>query len=445
MAPPATCCWVVVLGDFGRSPRMQYHTRSLAEAGYDVHVLASPGSPPIAPLLAAPNVKLHYLSDPPAWVASLPALPTLALKAALQALAMLWAVLVALPRPAAILMQNPPAIPAMLVLWLAALRHRAALVIDWHNLAYSILALKHGRRAWLIVLARGYERLLGRRGAAHFCVTRAMRTFLSREFGVDAVVLYDRPPAVFRAQTLQEKHALLSRLAPQLRAAALGADVLGGDRSDTGAAAAAASSPLTRSARARTQPQQPAAAASPSSQSAAAAAASTPFTQLGPDGAVVAAPRRPALVVSSTSWTPDEDFGLLLAAAQIYDAAAAAAAASPDSSSSYPDVLFVITGRGPQRDEYLEKIAALPLRRCAFVSAWLEPEDYPALLGCADLGVCLHTSSSGLDLPMKVKGGALASAGFWWWCPTRPSLCTLHCGRGRGLLLAAAAAPCITP
>ena len=67
-----------------------------------------------------------------------------------------------------------------------------------------------------------------------------------------------------------------------------------------------------------------------------------------------------------------------------------------------PPLICVITGKGPQKQFYLEEIAKLDFTRIQVETPWLEAADYPLLLGSADLGVSLHTSSSGLDLPMKV-------------------------------------------
>jgi beta-1,4-mannosyltransferase len=102
------------------------------------------------------------------------------------------------------------------------------------------------------------------------------------------------------------------------------------------------------------------------------------------------------LLVSSTSWTPDEDFSLLLDALVKY--AAQVATACP--------IIAIITGKGPQKSYYQEQVAELQrsgrLPNIRILTAWLSMEDYARLLRCADLGVCLHMSSSGVDLPMKV-------------------------------------------
>lgn len=136
-------------------------------------------------------------------------------------------------------------------------------------------------------------------------------------------------------------------------------------------------------------------------------------------------PDRPALLVSSTSWTPDEDFGILLKALQQYELRAKKSAnkTSKQKEKALPKLLVIVTGKGPLKDKYMAEIDAMQESwewvRC--ISLWLEAEDYPillgqpilrlnlsiltcylCLLGSADLGVCLHSSSSGLDLPMKV-------------------------------------------
>jgi beta-1,4-mannosyltransferase len=112
-------------------------------------------------------------------------------------------------------------------------------------------------------------------------------------------------------------------------------------------------------------------------------------------------PNRPALIVSSTSWTADEDFSLLIEAAIQCDALIRNGLATAQCL-HFPHLLFILTGKGPFRESYEEQMAHLTLRWVHFHTVWLTAEDYPLLLGSADLGVCLHRSSSGLDLPMKV-------------------------------------------
>lgn len=69
---------------------------------------------------------------------------------------------------------------------------------------------------------------------------------------------------------------------------------------------------------------------------------------------------------------------------------------------SYNDDDKLLIGKGPQKEHYLNIIKSKNWSKVSIFTPWLEPDNYPRLLACADLGVCLHKSSSGLDLPMKV-------------------------------------------
>ena len=74
----------------------------------------------------------------------------------------LFATLMRIPEPDLILVQNPPAVPALSIAWLAARIRRARFVIDWHNLSHTIVAVKVGddHRA-VKALARSERRWAG--------------------------------------------------------------------------------------------------------------------------------------------------------------------------------------------------------------------------------------------------------------------------------------------
>jgi beta-1,4-mannosyltransferase len=110
--------------------------------------------------------------------------------------------------------------------------------------------------------------------------------------------------------------------------------------------------------------------------------------------------RRIPLVVSPTSWTPDEDFDLLLEALERAERTLVARMGKSDG--TMPDLAVLLTGRGEMKADFEKRLGRRDFKRIAVRTVWLDPPDYPTVVGMADAGLCLHQSSSGLDLPMKI-------------------------------------------
>ncbi|GAQ82578.1 beta-1,4-mannosyltransferase [Klebsormidium nitens] len=412
---------VVVLGDLGRSPRMQYHALSLAEqAELQVDVVAHAGSEPLTALKEHPNVHLH-LSSPP-WSANLPRVMYLLLlpfKVLAQFVSLLWVLCVTIPPPDFIIVQNPPSIPSLTVVLFVCWLRGAAMVIDWHNFGYTLLGLKLGLSHPFVRYYKWYERNYGRMAHAHLCVTKAMQQELAANWGINATVLYDRPPAFFRPATLEERHALFLKLNDAIcRPPSDVSDCCGTGSSEPGTSERKGEQDDSLDDYVIVPPRveetvisshHMGSIAPPSSDGDGASSSGGSSDTVYEEQGIALKPDRPAVIVSSTSWTPDEDFDVLLQAAMMYDLRAAKLMGdntpgepSTAGSQRYPRLLFLITGKGPLKAQFEERVAKLRLKRVAFRTLWLSSEDYPRLLGSADLGVSLHTSSSGLDLPMKV-------------------------------------------
>lgn len=421
---------VVVLGDAGRSPRMSYHALSLLQDGSDVTLVGYDGSPLLPQLteFGRGGTESRFTFRPIPHHPSNAALNAFKPLKALFQLVSLFAVLFRCTASAGydgspvdvLLLQIPPAIPTMLVCIIVAFVRRMRLVFDWHNFGHSLMGYGgDGRRGAgegvLQRVARLYETVLGPMAHGNLCVTDAMGRELKDVYrGTLATTFYDRPRQdVFTGRTdVGAGVALLSRFVEDerrerstrsdsalvVRCLQLVMDRMqgedwrgGGDgggrtqgmggRRKVVNATSTACRITSKSAGRRNNH-------SKRWQNAVA-------DQVDQVDQVDHGKREALLMVSSTSWTPDEDFSILLDAMVRYDGRAASHAA-------LPCVLLFVTGKGPLKEYYLQKIGRLELSHVAIRTVWLEPDDYPRLLGCADLGVSLHASSSGVDLPMKV-------------------------------------------
>jgi len=106
-------------------------------------------------------------------------------------------------------------------------------------------------------------------------------------------------------------------------------------------------------------------------------------------------------VVCPSSWTEDEDFDVVIdAVLRLEDRIRGWEAVAPGR--RFPQLIILVTGDGQRRAEFERRFAGLPARRVHLRTRWLEPDEYPLVVGSADAGLCLHRSTSGLDIPMKI-------------------------------------------
>ena len=345
---------VLVVGDLNRSPRMLNHCLALTEAFPNINeisLIGYNGGDIRSDIANNPKIKQYYirkginkfLSKLPRFLFILAAL----IKIILQTLSLTW-ILFRIPKFKFLILQNPPGIPSMVICWIICRLRGAKFIIDWHNYGYTILKVNN-RPNFLVNLACKYEKYLGKKSDLNFCVSQAEKRDLKKEFNIDAICLPDRPvKGLFKFLNELEANDLYKNYPNELY--------------------------------------------------------SLIDTHL-PENKNL----KPIVMISSTSWTPDEDFSMLLDAFIKTEEMIKESIEDKTQKNIYnitedkiKKILFLITGRGPMRDKFMDKVSEANLKYFDVKSIWLESDDYPKLLSLVDLGISLHYSSSGIDLPMKV-------------------------------------------
>ena len=345
---------VLVVGDLNRSPRMLNHCISLTDSFpqiNEVSLIGYNGGDIRSDISTNKKIKQYYICQGinkflrklPKFLFIFVAL----IKIITQIFSLSW-ILFRIPKFRFLILQNPPGIPSMLICWIICKIRGSKFIIDWHNYGYTILKVNN-RPKFLVNLACRYEKYFGKKSDVNFCVSQAEKRDLKKEFGIDAVCLPDRPvKGLFKFLNESEANELYKKYPNELSSLI---DCHLPEKKDN----------------------------------------------------------KPIVMISSTSWTPDEDFSILLDSFIKTEEMILESIEDKGQKNlmnvdkeKIKKVLFLITGRGPLRDSFMKKVSEAKLKYFDVKSIWLESDDYPKLLSLVDLGVSLHYSSSGIDLPMKV-------------------------------------------
>lgn len=114
------------------------------------------------------------------------------------------------------------------------------------------------------------------------------------------------------------------------------------------------------------------------------------FTRLQGD-IIVEKEHRPLLLLSNSSFSVDDDYEMLLSALKKYD-----------DNKKAKKLVLVMSGQGPYKALWKSKFEYTHFDKINVVFMWFEAADYPLMVACADYGICVHNSTSGVDLPIKI-------------------------------------------
>lgn len=211
---------VIVLGDIGRSPRMQYHVNSLLKHEFNVDLIGYGDTTPIAELTQNPRCNIQQLVAFPEL--NLPNLLKYLFKSMWQLLS-LFIALFNIRRPDVILCQNPPGIPTLFVCYVyCMLFKRCKFIIDWHNYTYTILSLSDtsanddatttsisiNPQRRIVKIAKWFESYFGRKSADNFCVTHAMQEDLQENWDIKWVFKIGLKSGPLQVESLSSTHRL---------------------------------------------------------------------------------------------------------------------------------------------------------------------------------------------------------------------------------------------
>ncbi|KAH3902975.1 chitobiosyldiphosphodolichol beta-1,4 mannosyltransferase SCDLUD_000575 [Saccharomycodes ludwigii] len=327
---------IVVLGDIGRSPRMCYHATSFADKGFDVEFIGYKDSeiPDCISKERKRSITIHdisYIAVNTKNKSVISIMVTKVFRQTFQLIKILWN----LRGSDYILVQNPPSIPILPIACFYKFIFRTKLIIDWHNFGYTILKLKLAKFHPFVIVYFMVEFIFSRFADYHLTVTNAMKDYLIQTFKLPSKkisTLHDRPGPQFKPLPEEDRCMLLSKNPPSFISEYL----------------------------------------------------QKANFKYGKD----------KILVTSTSFTPDEDLEVLLTGLKIFNQSYA--------KDTDQNLLCFITGKGPLKPYYQKKVNEMKLEHVKIYFLWLQSEDYPKLLQLCDFGVSLHMSSSGLDLPMKI-------------------------------------------